>query len=123
MIPEDVLFRLPASAVEKLLLLDGLTADALDGSRAAQNRLNEIGRMARGGPVDDNPNVARLGAMVATMNDRHEALSGLCMAIIRWRRALPEPSWLRSLPRVFLRLSDQRACKEYAKQPRSALCL
>jgi hypothetical protein len=88
-IPSDVIERLPDLSRAKLLLIDGLAADALDASRSAQNRLNEIGRR-RGGPSADDPNVTRLGSMATTQNHRAETLASLAAACVRWIRALPE---------------------------------
>ena len=71
----DILARLPEGAPrEKLLLLDGLAADALDAADSAQGRLNNLGRM-HPGSGDANPNVVRLAAIVAMQSDRHQALS------------------------------------------------
>ena len=89
MIGPDVLQRLPEGAPrEKILLLDGLAADALDAANSAQGRLNNLGRMhpAAG---DLNPNIARLGVIVATQSDRHQALSILVGNCQRWVRSVP----------------------------------
>ena len=89
MIGPDVLQRLPEGAPrEKLLLLDGLSADALDMADGAQGRLNNLGRMhpAAG---ESNPNIARLGAIVAVQTDRHQALSILVANCQRWVRSVP----------------------------------
>jgi hypothetical protein len=92
-IPADVIERLPDQARVKLLLLAGLRDDALDMAHGAQGRLNEIGRR-RGGPSADDPNVARLSALIATQNDRHETLAGLVAGCVRWLRALPAGAML-----------------------------
>jgi hypothetical protein len=89
MIPEDVLSRLPASARAKLLLIDGLAADSLDAARSGQARLNDIARR-RGGPVDGDPNVARLTALIPVQNERHETLASVAAACVRWCRGLAD---------------------------------
>jgi hypothetical protein len=85
----DILARLPEGAPrEKLLLLDGLAADALDAADSAQGRLNNLGRM-HPGSGDANPNVVRLAAIVEVQSDRHQALSVLVANCQRWVRSVP----------------------------------
>jgi hypothetical protein len=89
MIHPDILARLPEGAPrEKLLLLDGLAADALDAADSAQGRLNNLGRM-HPGSGDANPNVVRLAAIVEVQSDRHQALSVLVANCQRWVRSVP----------------------------------
>ena len=88
MIASDILVRLPDQARAKLLLLDGLAADADDMARAAQGRLNNLGRQYPGAG-DGNPNTVRLAAVVQTQAHRHRELFDLIGSCQRWLRGLP----------------------------------
>ena len=90
MIHPDILSRLPDPARQKLLLLDGLSDEALDLADAAQSRLNDLAarRGYPGGP-EANPTVARLGAVVATQERRREELFGLVNGVVAWLRGVP----------------------------------
>jgi hypothetical protein len=86
MVPADVIARLEGAARDKLLLIDGLASDALDASRSASSRLNEIGR--RSGGAD--PNIPRLSGVVEAQSARHATLTDLINACVRFVRAVPE---------------------------------
>lgn len=87
MVHPDILVRLPDAARQKLLLLDGLSDEALDLAQSAQGRLNDLA--ARRGYPEDNPTVARLGAVIATQDRRRQELFNLVNAVQTWVRALP----------------------------------
>ena len=63
MIPPDILAKLPDAARQKLLLLDGMSDEALDIAESAQGRLNDLARRYSG--VDTSANAARIGAVIA----------------------------------------------------------
>jgi hypothetical protein len=83
--------RLPPKSREKVMLLDGLGEDAMQASRGAQARLNEISR--RAGPAGD-PNISRLSAISQRESERHQTLFGLVTQCLGWLRTLPSVATL-----------------------------
>jgi hypothetical protein len=95
LIHPEVLERLPEPARQKLLLIDGLSDEALDVGEAAQGRLNQLGRMHG---VGDNPTVARLAAVVEVQDHRRHELHSLVGACVRWVKALSPDTPLDVVP-------------------------
>jgi hypothetical protein len=88
LIAADILARLPDQARQKLLLIDGLSDEALDIAQGAQARLNDLARRYPG--AEENPSVPRLGAVIADAEHRRSELFDLVTACQRWVKAVPE---------------------------------